>query len=154
MMTKARLSLIILSLLINFSLRAQNKDSIAVIKSVNNFVTAFNNFNWTTFRASFTDDATIFYPFWNQARRIRGRREIETAWLRIFPEFGDTKNTRKLQISPKDINIQLYRQTAIVTFHLGDGVNTLSRRTLIMVKEKRNWKIAHLHASSVSENKD
>ena len=154
MMTKARLSLIILSLLINFSLRAQNKDSIAVIKSVNNFVTAFNNFNWTTFRASFTDDATIFYPFWNQARRIRGRREIETAWLTIFPEFGDTKNTRKLQISPKDINIQLYRQTAIVTFHLGDGVNTLSRRTLIMVKEKRNWKIAHLHASSVSENKD
>ena len=154
MMTKARLSLIILSLLINFSLKAQNKDSIAVIKSVNNFVTAFNNFNWTTFRASFTDDATIFFPFWNQARRIRGRREIETAWLTIFPEFGDTKNTRKLQISPKDINIQLYRQTAIVTFHLGDGVNTLSRRTLIMVKEKRNWKIAHLHASSVSENKD
>ncbi len=153
-MTKARLLLIILSLLINFSLKAQNKDSIAVIKSANNFVTAFNNFNWTTFRASFTDDATIFYPFWNKARRIRGRREIETAWLTIFPEFGDTKNTRKLQISPKDINIQLYRQTAIVTFHLGDGVNTLSRRTLIMVKEKRNWKIAHLHASSVSENKD
>jgi len=153
-MTKARLSLIILSLLINFSLKAQNKDSIAVIKSVNNFVTAFNNFNWAAFRESFTDDATIFYPFWNQARRIQGRQEIETAWLTIFPEFGDTNNTRKLQISPKDIDIQLYRQTAIVTFHLGDGVNTLSRRTLIMVKKKRSWKIAHLHASSVSKNKD
>ena len=153
-MTKARLSLIILSLLINFSLKAQNKDSIAVIKSVNNFVTEFNNFNWAAFRESFTDDATIFYPFWNQARRIQGRREIETAWLTIFPEFGDTNNTRKLQISPKDINILLYRQTAIVTFHLGDGINTLSRRTLIMVKKKRSWKIAHLHASSVSKNKD
>jgi ketosteroid isomerase-like protein len=153
-MIKDRLLMIILSLLINFSLKAQNKDSITVMKSVNNFVTAFNNFNWAAFRESFTDDATIFYPFWKQARRIQGRREIETAWLTIFPEFGDTNNTRKLQISPKDINIQLYRQTVIVTFHLGDGVTTLSRRTLLMVKKKRSWKIAHLHASSVSDDKN
>jgi len=151
-MNKARLSLIFLSLQINFSLKAQHKDSIAVMKSVNNFVTAFNNFNWTSFRESFTDDATIFYPFWNQASRIQGSQEIETAWLTIFPEFADTNNSRKLQISPKGINLQLYRQTAIVTFHLGDGLNALSRRTLIMVKKKRSWKIAHLRASSVSKD--
>lgn len=152
-MIKVRISLITLSLLINFSLKAQNKDSLAVMKSAINFVTAFNNFNWTAFRESFTDDATIFYPFWNQAKRVKGRQEIETTWLTIFPEFIDSANTRKLQISPKDIDIKLYRQTAIVTFHLGDGVNSLSRRTLIMVKRKRDWKIAHLHASSVSEDK-
>ena len=151
-MTKARLSFIILSLLINFSLKAQNKDSIAVMKSVNNFVTAFNNFNWAAFRESFTDDATIFYPFWEQARRIHGKQEIEKVWLTIFPEFGDTNNIIKLQISPKKVNLQLYQQTAIVTFHLGDGLNALSRRTLIMVKKKRSWKIAHLHASSVSKD--
>jgi ketosteroid isomerase-like protein len=75
------------------------------MKSATDFVTAFNNFDWTTFRASFTDDDTIFYPFWNQASRIQGRREIETVWLTIFPEFVDTKNTRKLQINPKEINI-------------------------------------------------
>ena len=154
MITKARLSLIILSILINFSLNAQNKDSIAVLKSATNFVTAFNNFDWTAFRASFTDDATMFYPFWSQPRRIKGRQEIESAWLTIFPEFVDTSNTRKLQISPKDINIQFYKNTAIVTFHLGDGVKSLSRRTLIMVKKKRDWKIAHLHASSVSDDKN
>ena len=151
-MAKVRLSLIIFFLLINFSLKAQNKDSIAVMKSVNNFVTAFNNFNWAAFRESFTDDATIFHPFWNQARRIQGRQEIEKAWLTIFPEFGATNNSRKLQISPKDLNLQLFQQTAIVTFHLGDGLNTLSRRTLIMIKEKRSWKIAHLHASSVTKD--
>jgi ketosteroid isomerase-like protein len=153
MMTKTGLS-IILFLLINFSITAQNKDSIEVKNSADNFVAAFNNFNWTVFRESFTDDATIFYPFWNQARRIQGRQEIEATWVTIFPEFVDTKNTRKLQINPKDINIQLYQQTAIVTFHLGDGVKTLSRRTLVMIKEKGNWKIAHLHASSVSEDKN
>jgi ketosteroid isomerase-like protein len=146
--------MIIFFLLLNFSSKAQNKDSIAVMKSATNFVTAFNNFNWTAFKESFTDDATIFYPFWNQARRVKGRQEIEATWLTIFPEFIDAANTRKLQINPKNIDIQLYRQTAIVTFHLGDGVNSLSRRTLIMVKKKRDWKIAHLHASSVTDGKD
>lgn len=147
-----RLSLTILYLLINFSLTAQNKDSIAVINSATSFVTSFNNFDWATFRASFTDDATIFYPFWNQAKRFRGRQDIEAAWLAIFPEFADPQNARKLQISPRDINIQLYGKTAILTFHLGDGVSRLGRRTLVMVKEKRDWKIAHLHASSITPN--
>lgn len=154
MLYRYRLSLTILYLLINFSLNAQNKDSIAVINSTTNFVTSFNNFDWPTFRRSFTDDATIFYPFWNQAKRLRGRQDIEVAWLAIFPEFADPQNARKLQISPRDIHIQLYRKTAIVTFHLGDGVSTLSRRTLVLVKDKRDWKIAHLHASSVKENQN
>jgi len=151
-MTKVRLSLIILSLLINFSVKAQNKDSIAVMRSVNNFVTAFNNFNWAAFRESFTDDATMFHPYWSQAKRIQGRQEIEKAWLNIFPEFVDINNSRKLQISPKDIHLQLYQENAIVTFHLGDGLNSLSRRTLLMTKEKGSWKIAHLHASSVTKD--
>lgn len=149
-----RLSLTTLYLLINFSLTAQNRDSIAVMNSATNFVTSFNNFDWAIFRASFTDDVTIFYPFWNQAKRLKGRQDIEAAWLTIFPEFVDPQNTRKLRISPQEINIQLYRKTAIVTFHLGDGVSTLSRRTLVMVKKKGNWKIAHLHASSVGERRD
>ena len=104
--------------------------------------------------ASFTDDATIFFPFWNQSKRIRGKQAIDSAWLTIFPEFTDIKNTRRLQITPIDINIQVYQETAIVTFHLGDGVKTLSRRTLVMIKENKQWKIAHLHASVISEGKN
>jgi hypothetical protein len=53
-----------------------------------------------------------------------------------------------------DIHIQLYQQAAIVTFHFGDGVKRLSRRSGVMVKEHENWKISHLHASSVSDNKN
>ncbi len=150
-MNNVRLSFIILFLLINFRITAQNKDSIAVMKSVNNFVTAFNNFNWNSFRKSFTDDATIFYPYWSEARRIQGRQDIEKAWLTIFPEFVDVNNTRKLQITPKDIHLQLHQENAIVSFHLGDGINSLSRRTLLLIKEKGSWKIAHLHASSVTK---
>ena len=152
-MAKARLSLLAVSFMFSLALKAQQKDSLAVISAASNFVTAFNNFNWEAFRESFTDDATIFYPFWEQARRIQGRQEFEAKWLEIFPEFGDKNNKEKLQINPKDIHIQMYGQTAIVTFHLGDGVKSLSRRTLVMLNTKGVWKIAHLHASSVSENK-
>ncbi len=152
MITKTRLSYIILFLLVNYSLKAQNDDSKAVLESATDFVTAFNNFDWTTFQESFTDDATIFYPFWKQAKRVKGRNKIDNVWTTIFPEFVDSENTRKLQISPKDINIQIYQKTAIVTFHLGSGENKLSRRTLVMVKEKEKWKIAHLHASNLKKN--
>jgi ketosteroid isomerase-like protein len=154
MITRAGLLVIVFLFLLNFGLQAQHQDSIAVMKAVDKFVTAFNNFDWTTFKGSFTDDASIFYPFWNQSRRIQGRRDIETAWMTIFPEFGAPNNTRKLQISPKDVNLQIYGKTALVTFHLGDGATSLSRRTLVMVKKKQIWKITHLHASSVSSDKN
>lgn len=153
-MNSKNLLLLAILYLLTFSLQAQSRDSIAVMKSATNFVSAFNNFQWTTFRESFSDEATIFYPYWDQAKRVKGREEIEKAWLTIFPEFTDPTNTRKLQIDPKDINIQIYGKTAIVSFHLGDGLKTLSRRTLVMVKEKGIWKIAHLHASSVSDGKN
>ena len=153
-MTKTRFSLLLISLLLIFDTKAQHKDSLTVLKAAGNFVTDFNNFNWEGFRGSFTEDASIFYPFCTQAKRISGKQDIEKTWLTIFPEFADTANTRKLQINPKDLQIQLYGKTAIVTFHLGDGVNSLSRRTLVMIKQKRKWKIAHLHASSINETKN
>lgn len=151
MKTKVICLLLSFYLLTGIDLNAQNKDSVAVMQSTTDFVTAFNNLDWATFRASFTDDVTIYSPFWNQASRIEGRQEVEAFWLTIFPEFEDPENTRKLRISPRDIKIQLYGQTAIVTFHLGDGVNRISRRTLVMIKEMDNWKIAHLHASSIDK---
>ena len=154
MTPKVRILVVLLISLNCFCLKAQPRDSITVLKSVTRFVKAFNEFDWTNFEASFTDDATIFFPFWNQSKRIRGKQAIDSAWLTIFPEFTDIKNTRRLQITPIDINIQVYQETAIVTFHLGDGVKTLSRRTLVMIKENKQWKIAHLHASVISEGKN
>jgi hypothetical protein len=73
-----------------------------------------------------------------------------------LPEIRQAGN--KKNIIPKLLdNSALIRKASVlsqVTFHLGSGGNTLSRRTLAMVKENENWKIAHLHASSVSENKN
>ncbi len=150
-MTSIRIILLISCLSISLNLNATNKDSVAVRKAATEFVTAFNTFDWPTFRKAFTDDATIFFPFWERARRVGGRTDFESAWTTIFPEFLDPNNKTRLQIDPKNLYIQIYGNTAIVTFHLGDGKISLSRRTLVMIKEKRKWRIAHLHASVVSD---
>lgn len=149
-MAHFRFIIVLLFICISFNLSAQKYDSIAVMQATEKFVNAFTNFNWATFRNSFTDDATLFYPDWDQRKRVAGRKEIEATWLKLFPEFADTANVKKLVINPKDIFIQVYGNNAIVTFHLGNGVTHLSRRTLVMVKKKKEWKIVHLHASNIS----
>jgi len=134
---------------------AKANDSVAVRLSVEKFVAAFNALLWEPFKKSFTDDASIFFPDWEQAVRKAGKKEIEKTWLEIFPEFKDSANTLQLDITPRDMLIQLYGKTAIVTFHLGSGKKYLARRTLVMIKRKKEWKIAHLHASvlSAADNK-
>ena len=129
------------------NVRGQNNDSLNVMRATEKFLYAFNNFNWPVFRDSFDSSATIFYPEWQPARRVVGKVEIEKTWLELFPEFADSANTSKMNITPKDIFVQLYGETAIVSFHLGDGKAWLSRRTLAMLKRKNDWKIIHLHAS-------
>jgi ketosteroid isomerase-like protein len=128
---------------------AQQHDSIQVKQAAERFVKAFNTFDWLTFKSCFTDDASMFHPTWEQARRRQGRKEIEATWLEVFPEFVDSTNKERLSIAPRDLHVQLYGDAAVLTFHLGEGVTQLSRRSLFMVKQKGVWKIAHLHASSL-----
>ena len=136
----------------SFNISGQNQDSLAVINATKNFVKAFTGFDWQTFKNSFSSDATIFFPVWEKGKRKSGRKEIESTWADIFPEFIDTTKKFDLKIEPKDILMQLYDKTAIVSFHLGGG-DYLSRRTIVFVKEGQEWKIVHLHASSVSKEK-
>ena len=146
--------LVIFFVSLTFQSKAQVSDSIAVKLLVERFLQSFNALQWKPFRKSFADDATIFFPEWEQASRRVGRQEIEKTWLELFPEFKDSTSTLKLGITPRDIRIQLFDQTAVVTFHLGNGEKYLSRRTLVMVKRKKEWRIAHLHASTLfPENK-
>ena len=134
--------------------QAEANDSLEVVNAMQKFLHAFNNLEWETFRNSFAKDATIFYPVWEEAKRRSGKNEIEETWIKLFPEFTDPLNTFKLSITPKDLFIQLYYKTAIVTFHLGEGNNSLYRRTIVFVKEKEDWKIVHLHASKSIKETD
>jgi len=125
-----------------------NPDSPAVQKAADDFIVAFNNLEWETFRNSFTDNATVFFPFIQVPRRANGRAEVES----LFKQFFDAVRKRKSKppyqnIDPKDTHIQMLdKEAAIFTFHL-PGDESFNRRTLVFQKQKGKWLIAHMHAS-------
>lgn len=144
---------ILICLATSLTLHAQQKDSLDIIAATNSFVKAFSKFDWATFKNAFSKDATIFFPTGEYGKRVSGNREIEAVWTTIFPEFLDPKNTFELDLNPQNVLIQMYGNSAIVTFHLGEEEESLYRRTVIFIKENEQWKIAHLHASSVKQKK-
>lgn len=149
-LTRNILFSMILSLSLN--LNARQKDSTEVANATQKFLTAFTEFDWITFKSCFAKDATIFFPF-KYGKRKNGQTEIEEVWKEFFPEFIDSTKRFDLKLDPQSMRIQLYGKSAIVTFHMGEDTDYLSRRTLVFIKEEEDWKIAHLHASGLEQEK-
>ena len=138
---------------------AQNKteaaeaDSLPVQRAAEAFIVAFNNLDWEKFRRSFSDDATVFFPFSQVPRRANGRAEVEAVFKFFFDEVRKQKPNPPYQnIEPKDMKIQVLGDVAVVTFHLGEG-DPVGRRTVVFQKNKGAWLIVHLHASTVVKTK-
>jgi len=148
-----KLLLLFTMMTLGLNSKSQSKDSLAVLNATQSFVKSFISFDWKSFRNAFSSRATIFFPTWEQGKRRTGKKEIEDTWTEIFPEFIDSTKKFDLKIEPRDMLIQLFEKTAIVTFHLGGG-DYLSRRTIVFIKENEEWKIIHLHASNLSKPKD
>ncbi|WP_091147097.1 YybH family protein [Flavobacterium caeni] len=121
-----------------------------VANTTEKFLKAFKDFDWETFRNYFDDEASIFFPAQFRTRKL-GRKEIEAAWKEIFPEFIDPSKKFDLKLNPQSLLIQMHGKLAIVTFHMGENSDYLSRRTIVLKKEKGVWKIVHLHASGLKE---
>lgn len=114
-----------------------------------NFISAFDNLDWEAFRLAFDDNATVFYPraFPERANR---RAEFEKTFKVVFQQIRDGKTRPPyMDIQPKDMEIQMFGDCAIATFHLDDRPGLLNRRTIVLTKTNAGWKIVHLHASEV-----
>lgn len=115
------------------------------------FVQAFDNLDWEQFRNCFADDATVFQPR-GFARRADGRSDIEREFRVVFDFIRGNKTAPPyMALKPKDLRVQSFGDTAIVTFHLDSRPGVLNRRTLVLHKGEAGWKIVHLHASEVAE---
>ena len=121
-----------------------------VRKTLSDFIQAFDNLDWDRFRASFDDDATVFYPR-EFPNRANGRREYERTFQKVFDRIraGRTQGPY-MDIQPRDLHLQIAGNIAIVTFHLDDRPGFLNRRTVVLQKQPSGWKIIHLHASEVA----
>jgi ketosteroid isomerase-like protein len=114
------------------------------------FIRAFDDLDWEHFRLAFDDNATVFYPR-AMPQRANGRAEFEKAFTTVFQQIRDGKAAAPyMDIQPKELRIQLFGDLAITTFHLDDSPGFLNRRTIVLNKTEKGWKIVHLHASEVS----
>ena len=84
-------------------------------------------------------------------QRANGRAEFETGFKTVFEQIRGRKTAAPyMDIQPKELEIRLFGDVAIATFHLDDRVGFLNRRTIVLHKTEKGWKIVHLHASEVS----
>jgi ketosteroid isomerase-like protein len=120
-----------------------------VRRTLGDFVQAFDNLDWEKFRAAFDDEATVFYPR-AFPQRANGRTEFEPTFLRVFEQIrAGRPRGPYMDLQPRDLRIQLAGDVAIATFHLDDQPGFVNRRTILLRKTERGWKILHLHASEV-----
>ena len=118
-------------------------------QAISNFIQAFDNLDWETFRMSFTDDATVFFPR-GIPERATGRTQFEKGFTQVFQQIRGSKTSAPyMQIEPRRVELQRAGDIAIVTFQLDDRPGMLNRRTLVWQKTAQGWKIIHLHASEV-----
>ena len=146
----ARIAVVFLLLLSGI---AQSKPASAeadVRAALANFIRAFDDLDWENFRLAFDDNATVFYPR-AIPQRANGRPEFEKGFKTVFQQIRGNKTAAPyMDIQPRDLRIQLFGDVAIATFHLDDRPGSLNRRTIVLSKTQKGWKIVHLHASEVS----
>jgi ketosteroid isomerase-like protein len=119
-----------------------------VARFLDSFVESFENLEWDRFRALFSDEATVFFPAPYPRERASGRASVEEGFRAVFERWRKERpGPPYLEIRPRDVLVATYGDIHVVTFHLGEG-ESLSRRTLVLGKERGELKILHLHASS------
>jgi uncharacterized protein (TIGR02246 family) len=126
-------------------------DDAPVRAALQRFLKAFEDLDGETFRASFADDATAFFPVPGWPDRSDGRAAIEERFRQVFAETRAAAPSGPPfhRLEPHQLAIEMLGpDAAVTTFHLRNDERTV-RRTVVFKKVDGTWRIAHLHASNV-----
>ncbi|HVN75466.1 MAG TPA: nuclear transport factor 2 family protein [Thermoanaerobaculaceae bacterium] len=124
-------------------------DVAAVATVIGGFMDALNNADIGKFSEFFAPDATMFFPLAPLYLRLENKEQI----VKVFTVFFESVRKGKsgpnyMNLSPEDLRIQMYGDTAVATFHF-KGTDQISRRTVVLAREKGKWLVVHLHASGM-----
>lgn len=131
------------------ALPARAADPVREVEAaVGRFLDALNNLDWPRFKATFADDVTLFHAASGlSARRVDNASQAESIWQEMFEDIRKrSTGPPYLHLEPKDTLVQMWGDTAVVTFHL-DYAKAVGRRTLVMRRIGKEWKVVHMHAS-------
>jgi ketosteroid isomerase-like protein len=124
-----------------------------VEQAFNRFIAAFNNLDWEQFRNAFADEVTVFNPDIPEVpsvSRLDGRQKVEEGFRSVFAASRKQgSGPPYLHIEPKGVRIQMLGRVAIVSFEFDREGDSLGRRTIVLQRKGRVWKIVHIHASNI-----
>jgi ketosteroid isomerase-like protein len=122
-----------------------------VREAVNRFLRAFENLDMQHFIACFAEDATVFFPEPEPARRFDGKAAIKTHFEQVFAAIRlDSASSEPPfhRLVPENLQVELLGdEGAVVTFQMTNAIR-IARRTLVLQKRGDSWLISHLHASN------
>ncbi len=133
-----------------------SEDVIGIREVAERFLRALDDLDWEPFRASWASEPTVFFPFGDSPDRVTGQVAVEARWRRFFEEARARRpGPPYLNLKPRDIRTERYGDVGLVTFTLELAVAgrqlPLQRRTLLFIRERDAWKLAHMHASGASQ---
>jgi ketosteroid isomerase-like protein len=122
-------------------------------QAADHFLRVFANFDGEAFQATWSSEPVVFFPFDDTPETVKGRAAVEARFHRFFEEVrARAPGPPYLHINPRELTVQRYGDVGVVTFVLDQppqlGGPPVARRTLLFVKERDGWKLAHLHASA------
>jgi ketosteroid isomerase-like protein len=125
--------------------------------AIHGFIHGLNTADVDAVLEMFSDEATVFGPFIASPARLEGGEAIRNLFEPLFSQLRKSGDgPMYMNLEPRDVHVQEFGDSAVVTFHLGpipaDSVErpySFSRRTVVVKRSADRWLIAHLHASNV-----
>ena len=119
---------------------------------VDRFLRAFENLDMQRFINCFAEDATVFFPEPEPAKRFDGKAAIKAHFELVFAAIrrGSASSQPPFhRLVPENVEVQpVGDEGAVVSFELSNAVR-IARRTVVLQKRGDSWLIVHLHASNV-----
>ncbi len=152
--TNAAAACALLLILMSPPLQATEEE---VLEALRSFISAFENGDIEAMESSFAHDAVTFprsimaheYDQDIDASKYRRVQGIDPQMRELIESIQKSGRERPyLDIEPQDLEIRVFGDAALATFHLV-GDERLGRRTFVLALVDGTWKIVHLHASNV-----
>lgn len=111
------------------------------------YLSALNRRDWDAFRGTFDDQISVMFDRPGPPERRDGRAAVEELFRRIFPPSGDRPTRLPPAIRPLDLLAQDFGDVVVVSFHIRSS-DEIARRTVVLHRTSRGWRVVHIHASS------
>ena len=124
--------------------------SVEIEGMMNRFLAAFSNRDVDAFSSYFAEDASMFFPpsaFSPPRGLVEGRANIANEFRGLYERTGPRRPSAP-PMQPQDLRLKAFDGFAVVTFHLGND-SVRARRTFGVRRMGTDWKIVHVHSSSL-----